>query len=211
MLPPHQNTLDQNNYCHLTSLVTISDHFTSPPLSHQIVKKFVITPNFSSIIVIHYPPSAEKSTFCYQNIYPLIIMSTPHLDTLYQINYCHPSLSSHVTPILLQFIIRPHKRPYLISPNAHPISRFHQLVSSQHHSVSPQHQSVHQTPSVSFTRTSSELREVFRFLILNNSLYEIYHIIIRNCFILLYTNLWYIYLCLLPIIVNLPSYFRIFF
>ena len=75
-----------------------------------------------------------------------------------------------------------------------------------HHSVLPEHQSVHQTPSISFTRASSELREVFRFLIVTkfiildfsyhffnycihicgvhfyvyNPLYMLYHLIFKN-------------------------------
>ena len=76
-----------------------------------------------------------------------------------------------------------------------------------HHSVSPEHQSVHQTPSVSFTREYSDLREVFTLLIITNLLSYIFHIINKKYFILLYIYLWNIILCLQLIIVTLSFNF----
>ena len=134
------------------------------------------------------------------------LFSHPHQDTLYQINYCHPPSSSHVTPsadpipvnhqtpfqTLLKFISRqPHQKfPSVI------LTRAPTNFTIPHHLVSPEHQSVHHTPSVSFTRASSYLRDVFRFLIIKKLLSYIYHIINKKSFILLYTYLWFKVLCL---------------
>ena len=129
--------------------------------------------------------------------YPIYIdySVTPHQDNLYHINYHHPPSSSQVTP---------NRRPFY-SSSSYPISdliEFHLTsppsvsFTRPHHSVSPEHQSVHHTKSVSFARASSNERNLFRFLIMTNLLYYIYHIINKTYFILLYTYLWYRLLCL---------------
>ena len=48
--------------------------FPFPPSPRIDPKKFIRRPKFSSIIVTHHPPSADKSTFFNQTIYLLFIL-----------------------------------------------------------------------------------------------------------------------------------------
>ena len=90
---PHQDTLYHNHYIHLPSSVPISIHFPKPISQYYTIKQVISRSKFSLIIITHRPPSAEQSTCYYQILYLLIILSTPHQDTLYPLNYHHPQLS----------------------------------------------------------------------------------------------------------------------
>ena len=162
---PHQDTLYQINYCHFPSSVPIFVHFPhptphsityssssadlssvqllSPIIPHQQIRvNFVI--RYYIYWLFYRPPSRYPISDQLLSL-TIIISRHPHQQTPFH------------------FISRPHFRPYWIHlmspPSAGYISQFHQSINQLHH-----------TPSVSFTRASSELRDIFRFFIITNLL-----------------------------------------
>ena len=84
----------------------ISFQFISRHHHQHTLFQFIRRPNFSSIIGIHHPPSAEQNKFCYLNLY-LLIIPTPPTRILYIISIIVTPPSS-----LFQFIINfPKSRP----------------------------------------------------------------------------------------------------